>query len=159
MCEAALLWLITTDSLVPPATYLNVKFFCGCDFHERWPPASTSSVCRDTFIYTSSRSFRLDLQNKILSLWAASNIMFHQSGSSLIVYWSFFKGESKGDRKVKAYRDAFSRIGDAWAFLPHANYLTLTATATNQVTAKTAASLQLTYTVVVQLSPEKTNLR
>ena len=157
MFEAALLWLIMTDSLVPPATCLNVKFSCGCDSHERWPPASTS-VSRENFIYTSNRPFRLDLQNRILSLGAVSDFMFHQSGLYLIVYWSFFKGESKYDGKVKAFRDAFSRIGDARAFLPHANYLSLTATATNQVTAKTAASLQLTNPVVLWLSPDKTNL-
>ena len=99
MFDTALLWLITTDSLAPPATCLDVKFHCGRDSHKRWLPASIS--VSSYFIYASNRWFCLNLQNKILSLCAASNFKFHQSGLYWIVYW-YLSRESKCDWKVKA---------------------------------------------------------
>ena len=92
MFDTALFWLIRTDSLSPPATCLNVKFYWGCDSHERWLPASFS--VSSNFIYASNRWFCLNLQIKISGICAASNFNFHQSGLYLFVYWYFFKGKA-----------------------------------------------------------------
>ena len=59
-----------------------------------------------------------------------------------------------------AFRAAYGRLGEARSFLPHCNFIGMTATATPKVRGEIMSSLQLDpKSVVVCASPDKPNIR
>ena len=64
-----------------------------------------------------------------------------------------------GDRRSKAFREKYSRIGDFRALCSEVCFVALTATATLVVEKEVAKQLQMSPYKVIRRSPEKCNIR